>query len=64
MRILKMGGPSPAATWDKQARKIYMFLFLNTKGAPQAVVAQFRASRDGVAAWKALKDKYDPQGEF
>ena len=57
-----VGGPSPAATWDKQARKIYMFLFLNTKGAPQAVVAQFRASRDGVAAWKALKDKYDPQG--
>lgn len=57
-----VGGSSSAATWDKQARKIYMFLFLNTEGAPQAVVAQFRASRDGVAAWNALKDKYDPQG--
>ena len=45
-----VGGPSPSATWDKQARKIYMYLFLNTEGAPQAVVAQYRATRDGVAA--------------
>ena len=57
-----VGGPSPSATWDKQARKIYMYLFLNTEGAPQAVVAQYRATRDGVAAWNALKIKYDPQG--
>ena len=40
------------------------YLLVYTEGAPQSVVSQFRATRNGAAAWNALKEKYDPQGSF
>ena len=40
--------------WDEQSGKIYMYLLLSSEGKAQAVVSQYRSSRNGVAAWKAL----------
>ena len=57
-------GPDPGELWDLKNAKIFYYLFVYTEGAPQNVIAQFRATRDGVAAWNALKEKYDPQGSF
>jgi hypothetical protein len=55
-------GSTPAEVWDDKNQKIYMYLLLYTDGAAQNTVSQFRGSRDGVAAWRALRERYDPQG--
>ena len=55
-------GPTPADLWDEQSAKIYMYLLLYSEDQAQAVVSQFRGTRNGVAAWIALKEKYDHQG--
>ena len=39
-----------------------MYLLLYTEGAAKNTVSQFRGSRNGVAAWRALRQRYDPQG--
>ena len=57
-------GPDPGELWDLKNAKIFYYLLVYTEGAPQSVVSQFRATRDGAAAWNGLKEKYDPQGSF
>lgn len=54
--------PDPGELWDLKNAKIFYYLLVYTEGAPQSVVSQFRTSRDGSAAFGALKEKYDPQG--
>lgn len=56
--------PDPGELWDLKNAKIFYYLLVYTEGAPQSVVSQFRTSRDGSAAFGALKEKYDPQGSF
>ena len=48
--------------YAESCQKIYLCLLLFTEGAAQAVVSQFRNSRNGVRAWEALKEKYDHKG--
>ena len=55
-------GPTSAEIWDEQSAKIYMYLLLHTEDQAQAVVSQFRGTRNGVAAWQALRERYDHQG--
>ena len=55
-------GPTPGEVWDEKSEKIYMYLLLYTEGAAKNTVSQFRGSRNGVAAWRALRQRYDPQG--
>lgn len=57
-------GPTPWELWDLKNGKVFYYLYVYTEGAPQSIVAQFRATRNGVAAFNALKEKYDPQGSF
>jgi hypothetical protein len=48
--------------YAESCQKIYLCLLLFTEGAAQAIVSQFRNSRNGVRAWIALREKYDHQG--
>lgn len=57
-------GPDPGELWDLKNAKIFYYLLVYTEGAPQSVISQFRGTRDGAAAFGALKEKYDPQGSF
>jgi hypothetical protein len=54
---------SAQVTWDKGSRKIYSKLVLLTEGTAAGIVGQFKTPRrDGVAAWKALIDKFERKG--
>ena len=57
-------GPDPGELWDLKNAKVFYYLLVYTEGAPQSVVSQFRSTRDGAAAFGALKEKYNPQGSF
>jgi len=48
--------------YDRDKRKIYMKLILFTSGTAKTIVQQFAASMDGVAAWNALKEKFEMKG--
>ena len=56
------GGPTPAEVWVEQSAKIYMYLLLYSGDQAQAVVSHHRGTRNGVAAWESLREKYDHQG--
>ena len=51
-----------AAAWDKDSTKLYYMLIEYTAGAASGIVKQHKATTNGVAAWQALKDKYELKG--
>ena len=56
-------GNEAQATWDRMNRKIFSRLKLYTMGTAKSLVLRFAASMDGVAAWNALKEKYELKGQ-
>ena len=48
--------------WDKKSRQLHSKLITYTTGEAMAHVQQASTTRDGMAAWKALKYKYELMG--
>ena len=64
------GQPAAQAKWDKINRKIYAKISLYTSRAANNLIMQFEEfvegkslSRDGIAAWSALVEKFESSGK-
>jgi len=49
--------------WDKNNKEGFARMILCTKGVPQGIVKEFRATMNGQGAWEALESKYEQGGE-